>query len=90
MKIFRKNIPIKKYRSDLRDDKRIKVLQFKRNMSPLQVRNLIRRNFNFLRFNILRQFQTLSVAQNQAIDGAAGTLKYQGCMFMDVHNVIFN
>ena len=75
MKEFRKCIPIKKYRCDLKHDRRIKVLQFKRSMSPLQVKNVIQRGFSHITFSSFFFLETtsnnLSIARNQQIDGAA-------------------
>lgn len=85
MKEFRKCIPIKKYRCDLKHDRRIKVLQFKRSMSPLQVKNVIQRGFSHITFSSFFFLETtsnnLSIARNQQIDGAA-VIDRRGALYL--------
>lgn len=86
MKEFRKVIPIKKFRSDLRSECRIQTLQFKRSMSPLQVNNVIQRGFHQILGASSFQFlevtsNSLTVAPNQAYDGAA-VIDRRGALYL--------
>lgn len=73
LKEFRKVIPIKKYRSDLRNERRIQTLQFKRSMSPLQENNVIQHGFHHILGTSSFQFleitsNSLTIAPNEAYD----------------------
>ena len=71
MKSFRSTVPIKKFRSELKKERRIQTLQFKRSMTPLQVIihifQHITRMFNFQYLE--NTFYSLSVSPNQEYDG---------------------
>lgn len=75
MKNFRSMIPIKKFRWDLKQDRRIKTLQFKRSMTHTQVRNVIKKGFNHLGCSSFIYLETssnsLRVSPDQQLDGAA-------------------
>ena len=60
MKCFRPVIPIKKYRCDLKVDQRVKILQFRRGMSPTQVKNVIQRGFSHLGCSSFLYLETFS------------------------------
>ena len=75
MKVFRPFIPIKKYRCDLKQDQRIKTLQFLRGLSSAQVKNVIQRGFRQVGCSSFLFLETssnsLRVSQNQQLDGTA-------------------
>ena len=76
MKEFRNVVPIKKFRSELKNERRIQNLKFKRSMTPSQVKSVIIDGFRhihgFSRFQYLENTSnSLSISPNQEFDGAA-------------------
>ena len=87
MKSFRSTVPIKKFRSELKKERRIQTLQFKRSMTPLQVKNVIIRGFQHIitrmfNFQYLENtFYSLSVSPNQEYAGAA-VIDRRGALYL--------
>ena len=85
MKCFRPVIPIKKYRCDLKVDQRVKILQFRRGMSPTQVKNVIQRGFSHLGCSSFLYLETFSnslrVCNKQQLDGSA-VIDRRGALYL--------
>ena len=94
MKSFRPFIPIKKYRCNLKVDQRVKTLQFRRAMSPVQVRNVIQRGFSHLGCSSFLYLETLSnslhVCDNQQLDGAAAIDRRGALYLCEVYNTAYS
>ena len=80
-----KRVPRGKYRTELKRAKRIEKLEFTRNMSGLQVRNVVTRGFQhipLMSFNYLtcgESGQSLILASEQEQDGSIVVSDAQSC-----------
>ena len=85
MKVFRPFIPVKKYRCDLKQDQRIKTLQFRRGMSSAQVKSVIQTGFRHVGCSSFLFLETssnsLRTSQNQQLDGTA-VIERRGALYL--------
>ena len=86
MKAFRKMVPIKKLRSELKTERRIQSLQFNRAMTPSAVKEVIMDGFKhiqgFCSYQYLQNSSSnLSVASNQEFNGAA-VIDRRGALYL--------
>lgn len=85
---YRGTVPRNKVRQELQHQKRIQPLKFKRSMSSLEVKNVIRRGFQqingFLSFHYLECIQNnrLAVVASQDVDGEFVSTKKGGSLYL--------
>ena len=95
LRSYQKNLPKRNNRKELNDQQRVQKLQFQRNSTPLQVRNVIMRGFHhihgFSSYTVLEcdANNYLKKSQNQEVDGE-GVVSRRGCLYLcEEHEVCF-